>query len=151
MFENKQHAKSCCASGGNRTRTAFSGQGILSPSCLPFHHQGGDVWDCKDSVFFAKGATYPPKHGVSVDKVGKKRVCPPKTPFRWMEAGIPGTSPRMTQKGSPGMTESYRTSRISSSVTRLKSPSTEFLSMAAAVAKSRPFWGSPGHFSAAWI
>ena len=29
-----------CASGGNRTRTTLSGQGILSPSCLPFHHQG---------------------------------------------------------------------------------------------------------------
>ena len=31
---------SCRASGGNRTRTTLSGQGILSPSCLPFHHQG---------------------------------------------------------------------------------------------------------------
>ena len=29
-----------CASGGNRTRTDISVQGILSPSCLPFHHQG---------------------------------------------------------------------------------------------------------------
>ena len=28
------------APGGTRTRTAVSGQGILSPSCLPFHHQG---------------------------------------------------------------------------------------------------------------
>ena len=36
------------ASGGTRTRTAVSGQGILSPSCLPFHHQG---MGCKGSVF----------------------------------------------------------------------------------------------------
>ena len=28
------------ASDETRTRTAISGQGILSPSCLPFHHQG---------------------------------------------------------------------------------------------------------------
>ena len=41
-----------CAPGGNRTRTAVSGQGILSPSCLPFHHQGGS-WDCKDRDFLA--------------------------------------------------------------------------------------------------
>ena len=29
------------APGGNRTRTDLAAQGILSPSCLPFHHQGG--------------------------------------------------------------------------------------------------------------
>ena len=29
-----------CASGGIRTHTAISGQGILSPSWLPLHHRG---------------------------------------------------------------------------------------------------------------
>ena len=29
-----------CAASGTRTRTAVTGQGILSPSCLPFHHHG---------------------------------------------------------------------------------------------------------------
>ena len=28
------------AASGTRTRTTVSGQGILSPSCLPFHHRG---------------------------------------------------------------------------------------------------------------
>ncbi len=27
-----------CARSGTRTHTAGNGQGILSPSCLPFHH-----------------------------------------------------------------------------------------------------------------
>ena len=40
VIKNQQLTKSCRASGGNRTRTTLSGQGILSPSCLPFHHQG---------------------------------------------------------------------------------------------------------------
>ncbi len=40
VIKNQQFTKSCRASGGNRTRTTLSGQGILSPSCLPFHHQG---------------------------------------------------------------------------------------------------------------
>ena len=40
MLENQQLTKSSCASDETRTRTAISGQGILSPSCLPFHHQG---------------------------------------------------------------------------------------------------------------
>ena len=31
------------ASGGTRTRTGIAAQGILSPSCLPFHHQGVPV------------------------------------------------------------------------------------------------------------
>jgi len=33
-------ALSLCARGGTRTRTALTDQGILSPSCLPFHHPG---------------------------------------------------------------------------------------------------------------
>ena len=28
------------AASGTRTRTTITGQGILSPSCLPFHHRG---------------------------------------------------------------------------------------------------------------
>ena len=36
-----------CASDETRTRTGITAQGILSPSCLPFHHQGDDV-SCKD-------------------------------------------------------------------------------------------------------
>ena len=38
--ENQSVSSFLGAPGGNRTRTAVSGQGILSPSCLPFHHQG---------------------------------------------------------------------------------------------------------------
>ena len=34
VFEIQQLAKSCCASGGNRTRTAVSGQGIFVPLWL---------------------------------------------------------------------------------------------------------------------
>ena len=34
VFENQQFTKSCCAPGGNRTRTAFSGQGIFVPLWL---------------------------------------------------------------------------------------------------------------------
>jgi hypothetical protein len=36
-----------CASDETRTRTGIAAQGILSPSCLPFHHQGDDA-KCKD-------------------------------------------------------------------------------------------------------
>ena len=38
--------KSRSARSGTRTRTTITGQGILSPSCLPFHHSGGFP-DCK--------------------------------------------------------------------------------------------------------
>ncbi len=38
------------AASGTRTRTAIPGQGILSPSCLPFHHRGIKVFcACKDT------------------------------------------------------------------------------------------------------
>ena len=33
-----------CARSGTRTRTGFSAQGILSPSCLPFHHSSSVEW-----------------------------------------------------------------------------------------------------------
>ena len=36
----KRYNKRNCAASGTRTRTAITGQGILSPSCLPFHHHG---------------------------------------------------------------------------------------------------------------
>ena len=38
--ENSESAPSYSAASGTRTRTTISGQGILSPSCLPFHHRG---------------------------------------------------------------------------------------------------------------
>ena len=57
-----------CAPGGNRTRTAVSGQGILSPSCLPFHHQGV-MWECKGSVFLRKSQIWE-REVVKVSKNG---------------------------------------------------------------------------------
>ena len=47
------HIKESAASG-TRTRTTIPGQGILSPSCLPFHHRGSQC-GCKGSVFFRNG------------------------------------------------------------------------------------------------
>ena len=44
IAENQAVSSFLGAPGGNRTRTAVSGQGILSPSCLPFHHQGDGVF-----------------------------------------------------------------------------------------------------------
>ena len=44
--ENQSVSSFQGASGGNRTRTDISVQGILSPSCLPFHHQGSMI-ECK--------------------------------------------------------------------------------------------------------
>ena len=40
--------KRISASDGNRTRTDISVQGILSPSCLPFHHQSA----CREMPVF---------------------------------------------------------------------------------------------------
>ena len=37
----KKKWKSRCARSGSRTRTAITGPGAVSPSCLPFHHSGG--------------------------------------------------------------------------------------------------------------
>ncbi len=41
-----------CTRSGTRTHTADNGQGILSPSCLPFHHSGNHL-RCKVSNLFA--------------------------------------------------------------------------------------------------
>ena len=38
--EEYPHQRLKKAASGTRTRTAITGQGILSPSCLPFHHRG---------------------------------------------------------------------------------------------------------------
>ena len=49
---NKNKGKVGAASG-TRTRTAISGQGILSPSCLPFHHRGRSLnkWSRAGALF----------------------------------------------------------------------------------------------------
>ena len=47
LFFNN-HLNSSAASG-TRTRTTLPGQGILSPSCLPFHHHG-IISDCKGNA-----------------------------------------------------------------------------------------------------
>ena len=41
-----RYLKNNGASDGTRTRTGIPAQGILSPSCLPFHHQSQP--ECKD-------------------------------------------------------------------------------------------------------
>ena len=95
------------ASGGNRTRTAFSGQGILSPSCLPFHHQGDGT--AKIVYFFQFGKTG--KRHVLLKIPGQARNDKKRSPAMTMrdsrdkpendakrEPGNDGQSPRMTKR-----------------------------------------------------